>query len=361
MNVRYGLCDLMLIVAALFQPNSALIAQDVAAAARANRANHNNTASSVKPDNEGERFLSVSVPGESWTVRIDAPDFVVSQDDIKGEGKKYFMATNTRSNIVLSVTLEKVNGQAEVEECRSSLQKRIAGDGPFKFTDARTREINGVPAVEYMVPEVEGVKIQQGNIFACMVNKNVYVDIHLSKAQFRPEDETLFEAVLKAIRIDSADANESSAVGGNARQLFADGSRAYLQGNFAAAIGPYQQALDLEKKHPTLGQTLNRVLIDNLGMAYGITGDLGKAADVFNYGVSKDPNYPMFYYNIACVYGEKHDMANAITNLQKAFANRAYGIPGEGIPDPRKDDSFTAFMRDDRFVRIVSSLVESAR
>jgi len=41
---------------------------------------------------------------------------------------------------------------------------------------------------------------------------------------------------------------------------------------------------------------------------------------MFNYGVSIDPNYPLFYYNIACVYGEKRDMANAIVYLQKALA-----------------------------------------
>jgi hypothetical protein len=80
---------------------------------------------------------------------------------------------------------------------------------------------------------------------------------------------------------------------------------------------------------------------------------------MFNYGVSIDPNYPLFYYNIACVYGEKRDMANAIVYLQKAFANKAYGIPGEGMPDPRKDDSFTTFMKDDHFVRTVTSLVQS--
>jgi len=121
-------------------------------------------------------------------------------------------------------------------------------------------------------------------------------------------------------------ANAAPANGGNASQFFADGSQAFLQGRYSAAIGPYQQALDLEKKQPTLDQTLTRVLIDNLGMAYGITGDLVKATEVFNYGVSKDPTYPMFYYNIACVYGEKHDMANVISYLQKAFANKAHAF-----------------------------------
>jgi tetratricopeptide (TPR) repeat protein len=127
------------------------------------------------------------------------------------------------------------------------------------------------------------------------------------------------------------------------------------------AIGPYQQALDLEKQSPTLDGTMTRVLIDNLGMAYGVTGNLVKSREVFDYGLSKDPNYPLFYYNIPCIYGEKDDVDNAIAYLQKAFANKANVIAGEKMPDPRTDDSFARFMKDDRFVRTVTALVQSGQ
>ena len=43
---------------------------------------------------------------------------------------------------------------------------------------------------------------------------------------------------------------------------------------------------------------------------------------MFNYGVSIDPNYPLFYYNIACVYGGKGDVENAISHLQKVLRIR---------------------------------------
>jgi hypothetical protein len=69
----------------------------------------------------------------------------------------------------------------------------------------------------------------------------------------------------------------------------------------------------------------------------------------------------MFYYNIACVYGEKNDVENAIASLQKAFANEAHAIPGEKMPDPRTGDSFTRLMKNDRFVKAVTSLVQSGQ
>src|SRR5580658_10524064 len=71
--------------------------------------------------------------------------------------------------------------------------------------------------------------------------------------------------------------------------------------NFGAQLGAIRQPWTWKKKNPQLDHTTWRVLVDNLGMAYGITGDLSHAEDTFNYGRSKDPAYPMFYYNLACV------------------------------------------------------------
>jgi tetratricopeptide (TPR) repeat protein len=304
-----------------------------------------------------QESLSVSVPGKSWAVQIDTPGFSIEQDTVQ-QGRRYLMASDDKSGVVLSVTLERVNGKAEMDECRSSLQKRAAG-GQSKMDNVRTPEFNEIPIVEYSIPLTQG--IQQGNLFACVVNEDVYIDIHLSKLQFQEKDEPLFESVLKNMHIVQAGANASPGNAGSARQLFLDGTRAYVKGDFASAIPPYRQAFDLEKKQRTLDQTTTRVLIDNLGMAYGITGDLSKASDVFNYGVSIDPNYPLFYYNIACVYGEKDDADNAILFLQKAFANKANVISGEKMPDPRTDDSFARLMKNDRFSKAVTVLMQAGQ
>ena len=75
------------------------------------------------------------------------------------------------------------------------------------------------------------------------------------------------------------------------------------------------------------------MLVDNLGMSYGITGDLQKAKETFDYGVSKDPTYPLFYYNLACTYAEMNDTAKAGAYLEKAFDYKANVLPGETMPD----------------------------
>src|SRR5258706_6478456 len=137
------------------------------------------------------------------------------------------------------------------------------------------------------------------------------------------------------------------------------GSVFYLQDDFKKAIPPYQKAFDLEKARPTLDKTLWRVLIDNLGMAYGISGDLKKAKETFEFGLSRDKVYPMFYYNLACTYAEMNDMDASIVNLKLAFTHKADVIAGEQMPDPAQDDSFQRFLKNPRFVSALSDIRES--
>jgi tetratricopeptide (TPR) repeat protein len=129
-----------------------------------------------------------------------------------------------------------------------------------------------------------------------------------------------------------------------------EGSLHYRNGDYKKAIPPYQKALELEKAHSTLEKKFWIVLVDNLGMAYGISGDLKKAKEVFEYGISKDGDYPLFYYNMACTYGEMKDMDKTIEYLKLAFARKKNMIEGEEFPDPATDSSFERFMKDQKFL-----------
>jgi len=68
----------------------------------------------------------------------------------------------------------------------------------------------------------------------------------------------------------------------------------------------------------------------------------------------------MFYYNLACVAAERKDMNKAMGFLGKAFARKANSIPGEGMPDPRQDDSFKRFMSNDQFRNFADPLESPA-
>jgi hypothetical protein len=89
-------------------------------------------------------------------------------------------------------------------------------------------------------------------------------------------------------------------------------------------------------------------------MSHGISGDNKTAKTIFEYGLSEDPTYPIFHYNLACAYAELNDLDNALVHLKAAAANKANMIPGERMPDPRTDSSFRPFLQDERFRKTVS-------
>jgi hypothetical protein len=164
------------------------------------------------------------------------------------------------------------------------------------------------------------------------------------------------DALLQSFHFAAKEAVTVSVPVGNSLQLFQQGSRYFIAQDFRGSIGPYKQALDIEKVTPTLEKKLWHVLVDNLAMAYGITNDLANSQKVIEYGISKDPNYPMFYYNLACIAGEKGDGRNAKANLKLAYDRRANVLPGENLADARTDDSFQKLMQDGDFRDFVNGL-----
>lgn len=98
------------------------------------------------------------------------------------------------------------------------------------------------------------------------------------------------------------------------------------------------------------------MLVDNLGMSYGISGKLQQAQATFVFGLTQDPEYPMFYYNLACTYGEMDKMNDALTQLRLFYKYKANMIAGEMLPDPVKDDSFRHFVGKEEFVNAVHEM-----
>lgn len=156
--------------------------------------------------------------------------------------------------------------------------------------------------------------------------------------------------------IDRQEKNEKSNGDSTAQEHFRKGSLYFRDGEFGKAAQHYRQAFDLEKKNPTLPRQFWYVLIDNLGMSYGISGDLNKAEDIFEYGISKDSTYPLFYYNMACTYAEREDLQNCIKYLRIAFRYKANVLEGEEFPHPATDDSFRRFMKNEEFLRVLEEL-----
>ena len=135
-----------------------------------------------------------------------------------------------------------------------------------------------------------------------------------------------------------------------------EASRYYMEGEYKKAIPLYQKALDMEKKERKLKKEFWLVMVDNLAISYGITGDVEKSMAVLEYGIKQEPTYPMFYYNMACGYGETDDEDNAIKHLRLAFKYKDNMIKGEKFPNPETDSSFKRLMKKETFRKALAEM-----
>jgi len=302
----------------------------------------------------------VAWPEKGLGLSIDLTGFKKDIDLVKPDGRRYLMASHPKTGLNVSVTLEKVPTQASAQGCMEQLQLIQKGPYVTRGQDIKLNAAGEIPTLEYTLHKFQGVRLDQKNMYACIAQDNVYADIHLSKVQYTTADAPLFQSILKTIRLQpgpSETIQTQAPEPPNSRQLLSIGSALYLQNKYAQAIPPYQKAFDLEKADPQLDRTLWRVLIDNLGMAYGMTGHLKEAKTTFEQGIQADPTYPMFHYNLACTFAEMNDLDHTMQSLNTAFRYRKNQNPGEaGMPDPRQDSSFQRFMKNESFRNLVNNL-----
>lgn len=317
----------------------------------------------IMGSNEPRTF--VAWPENGLGLSIDLTGFKKDIDHIKPDGRRYLMASHPKTGLNVSVTLEKVPTQASAQGCREQLQLIQKGPLVTHGRDIKLNVAGEIPTLEYTLRKLQGVRLDQKNIYACLAQDNVYADIQLSKMQYTAADAPLFQSILNSVRlqpkpseaIPPAAAPTQAPAPPNSRDLLDMGNALYRQNNYAQAIPPYQKAFELEKAEPQLDRTLWRVLIDNLGMAYTMTGQLTKARSTFEQGIQADPTYPMFHYNLACTFAEMSDLDHAMQSLKTAFRYRKNRSPGEaGMPNPRQDSSFQRFMKNETFRHLVNDL-----
>jgi tetratricopeptide (TPR) repeat protein len=317
-------------------------------------------------------------PEKGLGLSIDLSGFKKEVDEVKPDGRRYLAASHPKTGLNVSVTLEKVPTKASAQGCIEQLQLIQKSPSATRGQDVHLNVKNAVPTLEYTLRKIQGVQLDQKNVYACIAQDNVYADVQLSKAQYTAADAPLFQSILKSVRLQPRPSEIipppapapapalalpkemvrlPAPAPPTSMELLNIGNALYRQNKYAKAIPPYQKAFDLEKANPQLDRTRWRVLIDNLGMAYGMTGRLAEAKATFEEGVQTDPTYPMFHYNLACTFAEMNNLDRAMQSLKTAFRHRKNQNPGEKeMPDPRQNSSFQRFMKNETFRNLVNDL-----
>jgi tetratricopeptide (TPR) repeat protein len=251
------------------------------------------------------------------------------------------------------------------ESCREDvigpLLKRFPGEISTKSVRrAEMTSANGshIATVSYLfktaseqMSEIAGVKLQQTNVLGFYGDKNICAEVHVSQTSDKPIDPSSLDEELKTF----------TALPGyvpTAANLAALASVFYRNmKDYPSAAVYYDSALRLLPTPSDAKQkNVLRFLTDQASMSYGISGDLKKSRALNEAAILKDPDYPLYYYNLACADAESGDALAARTHLQQAFDRRANTLPGEHLPDPSTDDSILKLKKDASFWSFVQSL-----
>jgi tetratricopeptide (TPR) repeat protein len=300
----------------------------------------------VAPNTTGRIIVP---PGPNWTASSLA---------LYDKGTRPVIAyKDSKTNVVLSFILF-ANDTAgpTAESCRDAVIDPILQDlhstSTVQNEKRDSRVLSGgthLATASYLVAKMKDVPVEQENVFGFYGDSNTCAEVHLSKANFKPEDFKLLDDALSRFAFDTAYVPDSLDFGTMAT-LFYGGVKDYR----SAAVY-YQRALDTVP-NPEPKPNYRRMITDQLSMSYGMYGDTRRSRAVNEAAIQRDPDYPLYYYNLACADAEENDTPATHAHLQQAFDRSANALPGEPLPDPATDNSFQKWKNDKKFWTFVQTL-----
>jgi hypothetical protein len=141
--------------------------------------------------------LVLNVGNANWETRTDGKE-------------TQLRALDRGDHLLITAFLQKVNFQASAEKCRAKWWPMTEKSAPMKRDELRQYEKNELAVVDYFVAEFRGNAIRQRTIHAYLGGLGLCAEVHLSKEQFLPDDERVFDNVLETVqlRLDQSTAED---------------------------------------------------------------------------------------------------------------------------------------------------------
>lgn len=149
-----------------------------------------------------EKRLEFTYAELPWTLTIPADDFQLSEKQMRDDGHGiYFHLVDEKQEINLSMFIEPVKNCTDSKSCRDFIWKT----GNPEWVNPQNvvqSEIAGVSVLELMVPKFQGMNLRQQNVYAEFVQDGFWVDMHISKVLYKPEEHQLFERIIKSVKFE---------------------------------------------------------------------------------------------------------------------------------------------------------------
>ncbi|HEY9126718.1 MAG TPA: tetratricopeptide repeat protein [Acidobacteriaceae bacterium] len=299
------------------------------------------------------------MPEHAGQLHWDAPGFEISQNSAKPSGSEIgFRGKSLQSHLGYLAFLFLFPEKAPMTsaKCRDGVMQPLQKENAtIKIVHAEETHPSSGPSVSWVSYSVVGKAGRSFyNLRGFVASGDICGDLEISSDSAIDTEDAEIKPILTSYRLDPDYKPAFGDVYQYAQILF-------NTQNFKAAAPLFEKALAMlnngfdGKPFPS-HQIALRIATDQTGMSYGISGDYKKARAIFEQGIKADPDYPMYYYNLACADAGENKLNDAQKHLEQAFSRKANAIEGEKVPDPTKDDSFLPYQSNKEFWQAIEKL-----
>jgi tetratricopeptide (TPR) repeat protein len=309
------------------------------------------TAQKVESPADASGHFHIALPDQNGAFEWSAPGYNIAQMTVKSRGEELGVrGVNPAAKLMFIAFIFKVQEPVDSPRvCRAGDMTENIQDPDIKVvgkTEIANSWGSSVPLVEYARANASGVV--QPAVAAFVGAGSTCASIEFTGENGVHLNDPALTAIIQTMRYAPDYAPQF-------RDVFLYGQIFYEKKDYKEAAPYFEQSIHL-LGNGAEAQTWRRVATDQAGIAYGISGDVKASRAVFEAAIAKDPDYPMYYYNLACADAAEKNLPAAKEHLQQAFERKANVIPGEALPDPKTDDSFTPYKSDRQFWSFVSAL-----
>ena len=158
-------------------------------------------AQGVKKPQASER-IGLTVPAAPWTLTLPREGVTIENQQVKPDGRYgYFVLQDDKNKMTLSLFIEPVDQCKTSKECRDMVwtQGNPGWEDPQNVVQS---EMGEVSFFEFFMPKYQTIPVQQQHMYIEFVVDNFWVDMHISKPLYKPEEHKLFENIIKSIKFE---------------------------------------------------------------------------------------------------------------------------------------------------------------
>lgn len=154
--------------------------------------------------------MSLTVPAAPWNLTLPRDGLVMDRQQLKPDGAHgYFLLADNKNEMTISLFIEPATKCKSARECRDMVLKlgNPAWENPQNVV---LGEIGDVSYFEFFMKSSQGSHLQQQHMYAQFVVDGFWVDLHVSKTQYKPEQHVLFLDRVKSIKFEAKKKTEAA-------------------------------------------------------------------------------------------------------------------------------------------------------